>query len=268
MKAYIDLLRELRHNSEYRPDRTGVGTAGKFGHYIKHEMHCGHNFPLLTTKKIPLKLVFEELMWFLRGETNIRSLQAKGCHIWDEWADENGDLGPVYGKQWRDFGGVDQIANLLNGLRSDPYGRRHVVSAWNPTEQRDMALPPCHNFFQVHRDTWGKLSLQFNMRSCDCFLGLPFNLASYGLLLLILAKATNRVAWTLSASLGDVHLYRNHFNQASIQLKRKPTKLPTVHIRKDLSKMSIDDIVHDLQWSDIHVDGYTPQDHIKAPVAV
>jgi thymidylate synthase len=264
MKQYLDLLRLVRDTGIPRSDRTGVGTIGIFGHQMRFDLADG--FPLLTTKKLHVKAIIHELLWFLSGSTNIRYLKDNGVGIWDEWADANGDLGPVYGKQWRSWAApdgrsIDQIARLLHGLKTDPFSRRHIVSAWNPAEVDDMALPPCHCLFQFHVAD-GRLSCQLYQRSADVFLGVPFNIASYALLTLMIAQVTGYAAGDFIHSFGDTHLYRNHLDQADEQLRREPRPLPRISINPDVR--SLFDFVYD----DFRIEGYQPHPAIKAEVAV
>jgi len=275
MKSYLDLLRHVMTHGKDREDRTGVGTRAVFGYQWRHDLQDG--FPLLTTKKIHTKSVLHELLWFLRGETNVRSLQAAGVKIWNEWADESGELGPVYGKQWRRWQNgwgsqIDQIANLVRDLKVNPFSRRHIVSAWNPADVPSMALPPCHTLWQCQVETlppeWvnvtgkGVLNLHLYARSIDSFLGLPFNIASYAFLLRMLAEVTNLYAGELIISFGDLHIYRNHFDQVNEQLGREPRPLPQLCIERQVS--SIDDF----RFEDFAIHGYDPHPAIKAPIAV
>jgi thymidylate synthase len=264
MKQYLDLLSHVRHHGVKRSDRTGVGTLGVFGHQMRFRLEDG--FPLLTTKKLHLKSIVHELLWFLSGSTNIRYLTENGVGIWDEWADENGELGPVYGKQWRSWGApngqsIDQIAQLIEGLKRDPYSRRHIVSAWNPAEIGEMALPPCHCLFQFHVAE-GRLSCQLYQRSADIFLGVPFNIASYALLTMMVAQATGLRPGDFIHTLGDAHLYLNHVEQADRQLARAPRPLPRMAINPEVG--SLFDFVYD----DFRLEAYDPHPHIKAEVAV
>ena len=264
MKQYLDLLRLVREQGVPRSDRTGVGTIGIFGHQLRFDLANG--FPLLTTKKLHVKAIVHELLWFLSGSTNIRYLQENGVGIWDEWADEAGELGPVYGKQWRSWSApdgrsIDQVARLLHGLKNDPFSRRHIVSAWNPAEVDDMALPPCHCLFQFHVAE-GRLSCQLYQRSADVFLGVPFNIASYALLTLMIAQVTGYAPGEFIHSFGDTHLYSNHFEQADIQLQWTPHPLPRISINPDVR--SLFDFVYD----DFRVEDYRPHPAIKAEVAV
>lgn len=264
MQAYLNLLRELTEISHVRMDRTGVGIRSVFMRQLKLDLERG--FPLITTKKIHFKSVIHELLWFLQGSTNIDYLKRNGVSIWNEWADENGELGPVYGVQWRKWNNgngepVDQIANLINGLRSTPFSRRHLVTAWNPAETSNMALPPCHYAFQCYVED-NRLSLAFHMRSVDVFLGLPFNLASYALLLHLLADQTELKPGKLIWTGGDVHLYANHYEQAQEQIQRKPYPLPTIVLRSGVQS------INDYVYEDIQLLDYQCHSHIKADVAV
>ncbi|MBJ7484284.1 thymidylate synthase [Brevundimonas sp.] len=260
---YLNLLRDILDNGIERGDRTGTGTLGVFGRQMRFDLSKG--FPLLTTKKLHLKSIIVELLWFLRGETNIGWLKDNGCSIWDEWADEAGELGPVYGKQWRSWAApngesIDQIARLIEGLKTNPNGRRHIVSAWNPADIEDMALPPCHCLFQFFVAD-GKLSCQLYQRSADVFLGVPFNIASYALLTMMMAQVTGLKPGEFVHTLGDAHLYLNHIDQAKLQLTREPLPLPTMTIaaRPDLFAFEAADFV---------LSDYAPWPHIKAAVAV
>jgi thymidylate synthase len=264
MHAYLDLLRHVRERGTRKTDRTGTGTLSIFGPQLRFDLSAG--FPLLTTKRVHLKSVIEELLWFLRGETNVRSLQEKGVRIWDEWADEQGELGPVYGRQWRawataDGGHVDQVARAVDLLRSDPDSRRIIVSAWNVGELDRMALSPCHAFFQCYVAN-GRLSLQVYQRSCDIFLGVPFNIASYALLTHILAQQADLKVGELVWTGGDCHLYLNHLEQADTQLTRTPGPLPTLALLRRPADFA------DYRFEDFQVPGYEPQPAIRAPVAV
>ena len=259
MKQYLDLLRKIKEEGAIKTDRTGTGTKSIFGHQMRFDMADG--FPLLTTKKLYTKGIIHELLWFLRGDTNIRYLQENNVHIWDEWADENGDLGPVYGKQWRNFLGVDQIQNVINQIRKSPDSRRMVVSAWNPAEVDDMALPPCHCLFQFYVAD-GKLSLQLYQRSADTFLGVPFNIASYALLLIMMSQVCDLKPGEFIHTTGDTHLYLNHLEQADIQLARKPRNLPTMRLNPDVKDLFA------FRYEDFVLEGYDPHPHIKAEVSV
>ena len=264
MRQYLDLMQRILDEGAFQDDRTGVGTLSVFGAQMRFDL--GQGFPLLTTKKLHLRSIIVELLWFLNGDTNIKYLTENKVSIWDEWADENGDLGPVYGKQWRRFEGgngrtVDQIAELVKLIKEDPASRRQVVSAWNPAEQPDMALAPCHCLFQTHVAN-GKLSLQLYQRSADLFLGVPFNIASYALLTHMLARETGLEPGHFVWTGGDVHLYSNHLEQAKTQLSREPRGLPTLVI-KDRGQG-----LFDYQPDDFSFENYDPHPHIKAPVAV
>ncbi|MDC9824375.1 thymidylate synthase [Devosia sp. ZB163] len=264
MRQYLDLLRDVLENGTDRPDRTGTGTRSVFGRQVRFDLSQG--FPLLTTKKLHIKSIVYELLWFLRGETNVRWLQERGVKIWDQWADENGDLGPVYGSQWRSWpdgegGTIDQIRNVVDSIRNKPDSRRHIVSAWNPAEVDDMALPPCHCLFQFYVAD-GKLSCQLYQRSGDIFLGVPFNIGSYALLTEMMAQVTGLKAGEFVHSFGDLHLYHNHFDQARLQLSRDPRPLPRLTIDPDKRD------IFDFEFEDFMITGYDPHPHIKAEVAV
>ncbi len=264
MQQYLDLMDRILTEGTDKSDRTGTGTRSIFGHQLRFDLSEG--FPVVTTKKVHLKSVIVELLWFLRGSTNVRWLQERGVKIWDEWADADGELGPVYGHQWRswptpDGGHVDQISAVLDSLRNNPDSRRHIVSAWNVAEVKDMALPPCHSLFQFYVAD-GKLSCQLYQRSADVFLGVPFNIASYALLVHLVAKVVGLQPGDFVHTMGDAHLYANHFEQAKLQLLREPRPLPTLQIADhvtDLDSLSTDDIA---------VLGYHPHPLIKAPIAV
>ena len=263
-QPYLDLLAEVLAEGETRADRTGVGTKGVFGRQMRFDLSQG--FPLLTTKRVHFRSVVVELLWFLRGETNIAWLRENGCSIWDEWADASGELGPVYGKQWRSWaapgrGVVDQIAKLVEGIRTNPFGRRHIVSAWNPADVDDMALPPCHCLFQFHVSTDGRLSCQLYQRSADIFLGVPFNIASYALLTHMVAQVTGLRAGDFVHTLGDAHLYLNHVEQAQMQLSRAPTPTPRL-------AMASRDTLEAFEIGDFTLEGYAPHGRIAASVAV
>jgi thymidylate synthase len=263
-RIYLDLLRDVLENGVQRGDRTGTGTLGVFGRQMRFDL--SESFPLLTTKKLHLKSIILELLWFLRGDSNVRWLQERGVTIWDEWADENGDLGPVYGKQWRSWAtpdgrSIDQIEKLLTSLKTNPNSRRHIVSAWNPADVDEMALPPCHCLFQFYVSE-GRLSCQLYQRSADIFLGVPFNIASYALLTLMLAQVTGLKPGEFVHTLGDAHLYLNHIEQAKEQLKRAPFAPP---------KMKLNPEVKDLfafQYEDFTLENYKAHPSIKAPIAV
>jgi len=264
MKQYLDLLRDVLDNGTDRPDRTGTGTRSVFGRQTRFDL--GKGFPLLTTKKLHIKSIVYELLWFLRGETNVRWLQERGVRIWNEWADENGDLGPVYGSQWRSWpdgrgGTIDQIANLVKSITTKPDSRRHIVTAWNPAEVDDMALPPCHCLFQFYVAD-GKLSCQLYQRSADLFLGVPFNIASYALLTEMMAQVTGLKPGEFVHSFGDLHLYHNHFDQVRLQLSRDPRPLPRLTINPDKRD------IFDFEFEDFMITGYDAHPSIKAEIAV
>lgn len=264
MQQYLALLQDILENGHQRGDRTGVGTIGVFGRQMRFDLSEG--FPLVTTKRLHLRSIIIELLWFLRGDTNIAYLKENGVSIWDEWADENGDLGPVYGKQWRSWaapGGqtIDQIQWVLDEIRTNPNSRRLIVSAWNPADVNDMALPPCHCLFQFNVMD-GKLNCQLYQRSADVFLGVPFNIASYALLTLMMARATGLQPGTFVHTLGDAHLYLNHLEQARLQLAREPRALPQMRMNPDKTDL------FGWVYEDFEVEGYAPHPHIKAPVAV
>jgi thymidylate synthase len=259
MKQYHDALRHILDHGVPSEDRTGTGTLSVFGMQMRYDLSEG--FPLVTTKRVHLKSIIHELLWFLSGDTNVRYLQENGVSIWNEWADAGGDLGPVYGKQWRDFGAVDQIVTLERMIRSQPDSRRMIVSAWNPADVPEMALPPCHTLWQV-RVIGDRLHLQLYQRSADMFLGVPFNIASYALLLQMLAHVAGLEAGTFVHTLGDAHIYSNHMEQVHTQLSRDPRPLPQmVLLRRPQS-------VLDFCYDDFRLDGYDPHPAIKAPVAV
>ncbi len=259
MQNYHTLLKTILEEGTDKSDRTGTGTRSIFGYQMRFNLRNG--FPLLTTKKVHFKSIAHELIWFLKGDTNIKYLKENGVSIWDEWADENGNLGRVYGAQWRDFGGIDQINNLLHSLKNNPDSRRMIVSAWNPVDVPAMALPPCHTLWQCYVAD-GKLSLQLYQRSADVFLGLPFNIASYALLTHMLAQVSGLEVGDLIMTLGDAHLYNNHFEQANLQLTRQERKLPTLELNKEINS------IFDFKFEDIVVKNYDPHGSIKAPVAV
>ena len=264
MQPYLDLMRHVLEHGHAKSDRTGTGTLSVFGWQTRYDLAAG--FPLLTTKKLHTKSIIHELLWFLRGDTNIRYLKENGVSIWDDWADANGDLGPVYGKQWRrwetaDGRDIDQIALLIAGLKKNPDSRRHLVSAWNPGEVDKMKLPPCHALFQFYVAD-GALSCQLYQRSADIFLGVPFNIASYALLTLMVAQVCGLRPGDFVHTLGDAHLYTNHLEQARLQLGRTPRPLPTLRINPEVS-----DILA-FRFEDFTLEGYDPHPHIPAPVAV
>ena len=265
MHQYLKLLNEVITDGLPRKDRTGVGTRSLFGRQVRYDLQEG--FPLLTTKKVHLKSVIHELLWFLRGETNITSLQAEGVSIWNEWADEQGNLGPIYGKQWRswmnsDGGCVDQIAQVVESIQKNPWSRRHIVSAWNAGDLEKMALAPCHALFQFYVENNGTLTCQLYQRSADLFLGVPFNIASYALLTYMIAQVTNLKPGEFIHTFGDLHLYENHLEQAKEQLKRKPSSLPKLELNTKIKS------IFDFQAKDISILNYNAQPHIKAPVAI
>jgi thymidylate synthase len=264
MRPYLDLLRHILEHGVEKTDRTGTGTLSVFGYQMRFDLAVG--FPLLTTKKLHLRSILHELLWFLRGDTNVAYLHEHGVTIWDEWADENGDLGPIYGAQWRswptpDGGHVDQIARVVEQIRANPDSRRHIVSAWNVGELDEMALPPCHALFQF----WvgdGRLSCQLYQRSADVFLGVPFNIASYALLTLMMAQVCGLAPGDFVHTLGDAHLYLNHLEQARLQLGREPRPLPAMTLNP--ARTSLFDFVYE----DFTLSGYEPHPAIKAPIAV
>ncbi len=264
MKSYLDLLRQVRTAGVSRDDRTGTGTRSIFGHQMRFDLGAG--FPLVTTKRVAFRLIVHELLWFLSGSTNIRYLQDNDVHIWDEWADEDGELGPVYGAQWRAWptpggGCVDQIAEVVASIRANPGSRRHLVSAWNPAQVGEMALPPCHALFQFYVAE-GRLSCQLYQRSADLFLGVPFNIASYALLTLMIAQVCGLAPGEFIHSFGDAHLYHNHLAQADEQLRRKPRALPMVRLNPAVTDLFSFGI------GDIELIGYDPHPAISAPIAV
>ena len=264
MKQYLDLLNRILTEGTQKTDRTGTGTISIFGNQMRFNLEDG--FPLLTTKKLHLKSIIYELLWFLRGDTNIKYLKEHGVSIWDEWADENGDLGPVYGHQWRswpdyDGGTIDQIQQVVDQIKNTPDSRRMIVSAWNVAEVNKMALPPCHSLFQFYVAD-GRLSLQLYQRSADTFLGVPFNIASYALLLMMMAQVTGLKAGDFIHTTGDTHLYLNHLDQARLQLTREPKPLPTMCINPDVKDLL------DFQYEDFQLENYEPWPHIKAAVSV
>lgn len=264
MKQYLDILDRILREGTQKGDRTGTGTISIFGTQSRYNLEDG--FPLLTTKKLHLKSIIYELLWFLKGDTNVKYLQDNGVRIWNEWADENGELGPVYGHQWRswpDYNGgvIDQISQVVDQLKHNPDSRRMIVSAWNVAEVNEMALPPCHTIFQFYVAD-GRLSLQLYQRSADTFLGVPFNIASYALLLQMMAQVTGLKPGDFIHTTGDTHLYLNHLDQARLQLTRTPRLLPVMKINPDVKS------IFDFQYEDFQLEGYDPYPHIKAEVSV
>lgn len=264
MQQYLDLMRHVRDNGTKKEDRTGTGTVSVFGHQMRFDL--GEGFPLVTTKRIHLRSIIYELLWFLQGDTNIRYLKEKGVSIWDEWADENGELGPVYGSQWRswptpDGQHIDQIAQVIDQIKNTPDSRRIIVSAWNVAEVNNMALPPCHAFFQFYVAD-GKLSCQLYQRSADIFLGVPFNIASYALLTQMMAQVCDLKAGDFVHTLGDAHLYLNHLEQTDLQLSREPHALPQMKLNPEIKSL------FDFTYDDFELANYDYHPHIKAPVAV
>ena len=264
MKQYLDLLQRIVNEGTRKEDRTGTGTLSVFGHQMRFNLEEG--FPLLTTKKLHLKSIIHELLWFLKGDTNVKYLQENGVRIWNEWADENGELGPVYGHQWRSWpnyngGHIDQIQDIVNALKNNPDSRRMIVSAWNVAEVDQMALPPCHCLFQFYVAN-GKLSLQLYQRSADTFLGVPFNIASYALLTMMMAQVSGLKPGDFIHTTGDTHLYLNHLEQAKEQLKRTPHTLPRMVINPNVTS------IFDFKYDDFTLEGYDPLPHIKAEVSV
>ena len=268
MRQYLDLMRHVLEHGHVKADRTGTGTRSVFGWQMRFDLAAG--FPVLTTKKLHLRSIIHELLWFLKGDTNIKYLKDNGVRIWDEWADENGDLGPVYGHQWRHWparsvdnpnGEIDQIAHLVEGLKRNPDSRRHLVTAWNPADVDRMALPPCHALFQFYVAD-GRLSCQLYQRSADIFLGVPFNIASYALLTMMLAQVVDLEPGDFVHTLGDAHLYSNHLEQARLQLSREPRALPTLRINPEVRDLFA------FRFEDFSLEGYDPHPHIAAPVAV
>ena len=264
MKQYLDLMQKVLDEGQEKSDRTGTGTLSIFGHQMKFDLSKG--FPLVTTKKVHLKSIIHELIWFLQGSTNISYLKENGVSIWDEWADENGDLGPVYGAQWRSWpdgnnGTIDQIENLINGINNNPDSRRHIVSAWNPALVDEMALPPCHSLFQFYVAN-GELSCQLYQRSADIFLGVPFNIASYALLTHMIAQVCNLKAGKFVHTLGDAHLYINHLEQAKLQLSREVMGLPELKLSSNVKN------IFDFKFEDIEIVNYESHPAISAPIAV
>jgi len=264
MKAYLDLLSHVLENGVDKSDRTGTGTRSVFGYQMRFDLSAG--FPLVTTKKVHLKSIIYELLWFLKGDTNIKYLKENGVSIWDEWADENGDLGPVYGAQWRSWKGADgkvhdQIKTVIETIQSNPDSRRMIVNAWNVGQLSDMALTPCHAMFQFYVAN-GKLSCQLYQRSADLFLGVPFNIASYAILTMMIAQVCHLEAGDFVHTFGDAHIYSNHFDQVKLQLSRTPMELPTMKINPEVKS------ILDFKYEDFQISNYTPHPGIKAPIAV
>ena len=264
MQQYLDLLRHIRENGVMKEDRTGTGTQSVFGYQMRFNLQDG--FPLLTTKKAHLKSIIHELLWFISGDTNIGYLRENGVTIWDEWADEHGNLGPVYGHQWRSWScpngkAIDQLSEVINLIQHNPNSRRMLVTAWNPAEVDQMALPPCHCLFQFYVAN-GKLSCQLYQRSADVFLGVPFNIASYALLTMMIAQVCGLEPGEFIHTTGDTHIYKNHFDQVALQLSREPRKLPTMKLNPDVKS------IFDFKYEDFTLEGYDPWPAIKAPVAV
>lgn len=264
MKQYLDLLRDVRDNGVMKTDRTGVGTKSVFGRQMRFDLNAG--FPLLTTKKVHLKSIIYELLWFIAGDTNIAYLKEHGVRIWDEWADENGDLGPVYGHQWRSWptpegGTIDQLSNVIEQIKRNPDSRRLIVSAWNVAEVDKMALPPCHSLFQFYVAE-GRLNCQLYQRSADMFLGVPFNIASYSLLTMMIAQVCGLSPGDFVHTTGDTHIYTNHFEQVDLQLSREPKPLPAMKINPDVKN------IFDFRYEDFTLEGYDPWPLIKGVVAV
>ncbi len=264
MQQYLDLMTHILNHGSEKSDRTGTGTLSIFGYQMRFNLEEG--FPVLTTKKVHLRSIIYELLWFLNGDTNVKYLNENGVKIWNEWADENGDLGPVYGHQWRswpapDDTSVDQISLVVDQIKTNPDSRRHIVSAWNVPEVNKMALPPCHTLFQFYVAN-GRLSCQLYQRSADVFLGVPFNIASYALLTMMVAQVCNLKPGDFVHTFGDTHIYSNHIEQARLQLTRQPTKLPKMTINTDIKDM------FGFGFEDFSLEDYNPQPHIKAPIAV
>jgi thymidylate synthase len=264
LKQYLDLCRHVLENGTTKEDRTGTGTVSTFGYQMRFDLKEG--FPLVTTKKLHLKSIIHELLWFLDGDTNVKYLQEHGVRIWNEWADENGELGPVYGHQWRswptpDGGSIDQISNVINQLKNNPDSRRMIVSAWNVADVENMALPPCHCLFQFYVAD-GKLSCQLYQRSADIFLGVPFNIASYALLTLMIAQVCDLEPGEFIHTLGDAHIYSNHLNQVKLQLSREPRRLPKMKLNPDVKD------IFGFRYKDFLLEDYEPHPHIKGVVSV
>jgi thymidylate synthase len=265
MQQYLNLVQKILDEGQIRSDRTGVGTIGIFGHQMRFNLNKG--FPLVTTKKCHVKSIIYELLWFIAGDTNIKYLNEHGVSIWDEWADENGDLGPIYGKQWRawqtpDGRSIDQLGNIIEAIKKNPFSRRHLLVAYNPADVDTMALPPCHSFFQFYVSTDSKLSCQLYQRSADVFLGVPFNIASYSLLTMMVAQVCGLNVGEFIHTFGDVHLYSNHVEQAKLQLGREPKQLPQMKINAEVKN------IEDFKYEDFELVGYDPHPRISAPVAI
>ena len=264
MKQYLALLNHVLQNGVEQQDRTGTGTISSFGYQMRFDLSEG--FPLLTTKKLHTKSIIHELLWFLRGETNVKSLQEVGVNIWNEWAGEQGELGPVYGAQWRAWPtasgeSIDQLSQLIEQIKQNPYSRRHIISAWNVGEIEKMALPPCHTMFQFYVAN-GKLSCQLYQRSADVFLGVPFNIASYALLMVMVAQVTQLEVGEFIHTFGDVHIYKNHIEQVKLQLQREPFPLPVLKVNKQVKS------IFDFKYEDFELVNYQSHPHISAPIAV
>lgn len=264
MKQYLSLLKHIRENGIKKEDRTGTGTIGTFGYQMRFDLQEG--FPLLTTKKLHLRSIIHELLWFIKGETNIKYLQDNGVRIWNEWADENGELGPVYGYQWRSWPAdngqhIDQLSKVIDDLQRNPNSRRHIISAWNVSDLSKMALPPCHILFQFYVAD-EKLSCQLYQRSADTFLGVPFNIASYSLLLMMIAQVTGYQPGEFIHTLGDVHIYLNHIEQVDLQLTRSPGKLPRIKLNPDIKN------IYEFRFDDFELIDYEPHPHIKGKISV
>jgi len=264
MKQYKELLQDILQNGTKRNDRTNIGTLSVFGRQLRFDLSKG--FPLVTTKKVHIKSIIHELLWFLKGDTNIKYLQDNGVKIWNEWADKDGNLGPVYGKQWRSWTtpngkSIDQISNLIDGLKTDPNSRRHIVTAWNPSDLDDMALSPCHCLFQFYVAD-GKLSCQLYQRSGDTFLGVPYNIASYALLTMMLAQVCNLQVGEFIHTFGDAHIYLNHIDQVKLQLSREPYRLPTMLLKPEI------ECIFDFKYGDFYLQNYKSHEAIRGSVAV
>ncbi len=264
MEQYLDLIRRILEEGEKKEDRTGTGTLSVFGHQMRFDLSKG--FPMVTTKKLHLKSIIYELLWFLKGDTNVKYLQENGVRIWNEWADDNGDLGPVYGKQWRNWESkngeiIDQIEDAIEMIKNNPNSRRIIVSAWNVGELKDMALMPCHAFFQFHVAN-GKLNCQLYQRSADVFLGVPFNIASYALLTHMMAQICGLMPGTFVHTIGDAHLYNNHLEQAKLQITRTPMKLPRLKLNQNISN------IDNFDYEDIEIIDYQHHPHISAPISI